>query len=162
MLVPYAIKTVSVRMPDGTIIDNVPEGLSRADLLARLKRDGYESSKLEAAAASQPGARANEPIWKQAPEVPITIRWWTMGDRYSTEVTSYAEGVGAAFALSADEAKDAEKRLWDARLRQWKEAAQVMFGGLAIGWLVVACIGWIARGFLGIPRGKDERAAQAT
>jgi hypothetical protein len=157
MLVPYAIKTVSVRMPDGTIVDNVPEGLSGAELLARLKKSGYEVSKLEAAAAS---GRASESSWKQAPEVPTRFRYW-MGERYATEVTSYAEGVGAVFALSADDAKEAEKRLWDARIRQWKEAAQVMLGGLVIGWLLFAVLGWIVRGFLGIPRGKDSRPPPA-
>ncbi|CAN5858733.1 hypothetical protein BH11PSE8_BH11PSE8_26940 [soil metagenome] len=157
MLVPYAIKTVSVRMPDGTTVENVPEGLSRADLLARLKKSGYDTSKLDAAAASAPAGRASEPLWKQAPEAPARLRYWTMGERYATDVTSYAQGVGAGFAMSAEDAREAEKRLWDARLRQWKEAAQVMFGGLVIGWLLIAVVGWIVRGFLGIPRGKDSR-----
>jgi len=163
MLVPYAIKTARVRMPDGTIVDNVPEGLSRADFMARLQRKGHKSA--EPSPPKDPSTQPGQQKEYVPPEDLLAeldnMQWWTMGERYSAEVTSYVEAVGTAFVLSADDAKEADRRLWDARLSQLKEAAQVMFGGLAVGWFVVACIGWVARGFLGIPRGKDERAAKA-
>jgi hypothetical protein len=157
MLVPYATKTVSVRMPDGTIIENLPAGVSRAEGLALLKERGYDISKLEAVATSLPSAQSSEQRLKQDPVDQTRRRYWTMGERYSTEVTSYAEGVAAGFELSADDGEEAARRLWDARLSQWKVTAQVMSGGLVIGWLLVAALGWIVRGFLGIPRGKDAR-----
>jgi len=36
---------------------------------------------------------------------------------------------------------------------------EFLVGGLAAGWAVVFTTGWIVRGFLSIPRGKDERPA---
>lgn len=31
--------------------------------------------------------------------------------------------------------------------------------GVGVGWIFVWCIGWIVRGFLGIPRGQDYRVS---
>jgi hypothetical protein len=39
---------MDVRLPDGTIIRGVPDGMSKADLTAKLARNGYDVSKLEA------------------------------------------------------------------------------------------------------------------
>jgi len=33
-------------------------------------------------------------------------------------------------------------------------------GGIAVLWTVVLSIGWIVRGFMGIPRGKDFRTSE--
>ena len=48
---------MDVRLPDGTIISNIPDGTSKADIIAKLKSSGYDTSKLEAIAA---GASAPE------------------------------------------------------------------------------------------------------
>lgn len=40
---------MDVRLPDGTIIQNVPDGTTKADLTAKLKANGYDVSKLESA-----------------------------------------------------------------------------------------------------------------
>jgi hypothetical protein len=40
---------MDVRLPDGTIIQNVPDGMSKADFTAKLKANGYDVSKLESA-----------------------------------------------------------------------------------------------------------------
>jgi hypothetical protein len=40
---------MDVRLPDGTVVRGVPEGTSRADLLDRLKRNGYNVAPLEPA-----------------------------------------------------------------------------------------------------------------
>lgn len=42
---------MDVRLPDGTVIKNVPDGMSKADLTAKLKANGYDVSKLETAVA---------------------------------------------------------------------------------------------------------------
>jgi len=39
---------MDVRLPDGTIIKGVPDNMSKADLTAKLKANGYDVSKLEA------------------------------------------------------------------------------------------------------------------
>ena len=49
---------MDVRLPDGTIIKNVPDGISKADLTAKLQANGYDISKLTAPAPTQPSAPA--------------------------------------------------------------------------------------------------------
>ena len=44
---------MDVRLPDGTIIKGVPDGMSKADLTAKLQANGYDVSKLTAPAAPQ-------------------------------------------------------------------------------------------------------------
>jgi hypothetical protein len=54
---------MDVRLPDGTVIKNVPDGMSKADLTAKLKSNGYDVSKLEAPVAppSEIPAQRKEP-----------------------------------------------------------------------------------------------------
>lgn len=84
---------------------------------------------------------------------------YIMNERYSSEVIKYGREVAAHFSLSPDGMKDAEQAVWDARIKQWKDALQFAFGGVAFLWAAVTGIGWIVRGFMGIPRGKDTRPA---
>jgi hypothetical protein len=85
---------------------------------------------------------------------PATV--W-MGGEYDPDVRRYIDGVADSFRLDPDgftrwkEVK--AERAWE----QWKQAFMVLFGGLAAGWALTACIGWVARGFLGIPKGRDMR-----
>lgn len=44
---------MDVRLPDGTIIRGVPDGMSKAELTAKLQANGYDVSKLTAPAAPQ-------------------------------------------------------------------------------------------------------------
>ena len=39
---------MDVRLPDGTVIKNVPDGTTKADLVARLEKNGYDTSGLMA------------------------------------------------------------------------------------------------------------------
>lgn len=51
---------MDVLLPDGTVIQNVPNGISKADLTAKLQANGYDVSKLDAASADAPaGGAAN-------------------------------------------------------------------------------------------------------
>lgn len=43
---------MDVRLPDGTVLQNVPDGMSKADLIVKLKSNGYDTSGLEPAAVS--------------------------------------------------------------------------------------------------------------
>lgn len=43
---------MDVRLPDGTIVKNVPDNITKADLTAKLKANGYDVSKLEAPATA--------------------------------------------------------------------------------------------------------------
>lgn len=151
MLVPYPSNGINVRMPNGTIIEGVPEGLSRADMTTRLKAGNYDVEKLlTQAAPNQPGERASEPE---------RLRMFTLGDRASDNVRTHVDAVEAAFTFPSNAVHEAEQQIWDAKLSQWKTTVLVMLGGLAGGWLLVATLGWVIRGFLGIPRGQDARPA---
>lgn len=85
-------------------------------------------------------------------------RVW-MKKRHDSDVAKYTTAFAQTFQLSEQvmEAANAERRA--ALLEQWKWALMTLFGGVAVGWGFVASIGWIARGFMGIPRGKDARPA---
>ena len=48
---------MDVRLPDGTIIQGVPEGTSRADLIERLRRNGYDVSKLGEPVSATPAVQ---------------------------------------------------------------------------------------------------------
>ena len=64
---------MDVRLPDGTVIQNVPDGISKADLTAKLKTNGYDVSKLEASAIDQiPGVNPN--MAQPALAKPLTLR----------------------------------------------------------------------------------------
>jgi hypothetical protein len=85
-----------------------------------------------------------------------------MGGPYSAEVMSYTqrfvdevfEPNGADYARADEEYS---KVVWSER----GYTSGALLGGLLFLWAVVWCIGWIMRGFLGIPRGQDYRISPA-
>ncbi len=76
---------------------------------------------------------------------------------YSSEVSDYKKKLEARFKFpSGDE--DALKREVSQRYREnWMSGLGYLVAGLAIFAGVVWAIGWITRGFLGIPHGMDKR-----
>ncbi len=80
-----------------------------------------------------------------------------MGRKYSTEVQQYTNSVANKFQLTPEGIEAFEAIQRKNLFEQWGEAAMFLFAGLAVGWAVVAAIGWIVRGFMGIPRGQDMR-----
>jgi len=51
---------MDVTLPDGTVIHGVPDGITKADLAAKLKSNGYDVSKLDALPASAVQPRATD------------------------------------------------------------------------------------------------------
>lgn len=84
-------------------------------------------------------------------------RNWMMNEKYSSDVMAYTKAVSDRFVLSGELAREGDQQIWSARIEQWKNAVLTLVGGLVVGWLMAAAIGWIVRGFMGIPRGKDRR-----
>jgi len=82
-----------------------------------------------------------------------------MGESYGSEVSAYTQRIADGFSLTRQSQETAAGQLWKARVSQWKASFQVLVFGLLFGWALTALIGWIARGFLGIPHGKDRRPA---
>lgn len=82
---------------------------------------------------------------------------WVMNEKYSTQVSQYKKTVAQAFQLTSEGAEAARKADRAALLKQWKEAVLAIFIGLTVGVVFVSAVGWIVRGFMGIPRGHDMR-----
>ncbi len=78
-------------------------------------------------------------------------------EKYSTEVSTYEKQVKKRFTLSAAEEKSALSARHIAWRKEFIEAISYLMAGLAIYAALVWVIGWIIRGFLGIPRGMDRR-----
>ena len=83
--------------------------------------------------------------------------WW-LGDKYSPDVAVYQTALAERLYLDAETIPGIKEKVRRQRAEIWGEAAGSLLGGWFILWLSAACIGWVARGFLGIPRGKDEAA----
>ena len=68
---------MDVRLPDGTIISNVPEGTSKAELTAKLKANGYDVAKLNApqqAATPAPTSEVeDQSIFRSVADVPLQV-----------------------------------------------------------------------------------------
>lgn len=80
-----------------------------------------------------------------------------MADEYNNDVRAYMDDVAAGFRLRPSDVERLQQVKRQKRWEQWKQALQVLFGGVLVGWVLTAGIGWIARGFMGIPRGQDRR-----
>lgn len=83
-----------------------------------------------------------------------------MNRPYSSEVSNYADSFAKKFKVPTEDLDGLEAKYRAARLELWTFAAQFLFGGLAVGFGFVAAVGWIVRGFFGIPRGKDFRPTE--
>lgn len=83
-----------------------------------------------------------------------------MASEHDSEVRRYMDEVAAGFKFGPSDLERLQKVRREKRWEQWKEALQVLFGGIAFWWALVTATGWIARGFMGIPRGADRRPAQ--
>lgn len=92
--------------------------------------------------------------------VALTGVRFTRIDHHSVEFDRYADGVEIEFALAPGDLNDAQQRLSNARAQLWKNAALYLAGGLAVGWALVACVGWTARRALKIPMGQDSARRQ--
>lgn len=76
---------------------------------------------------------------------------------YSSEVSDYERKLESRFKLTVSD-EDALKKEISRRYRDnWMSGLGYLVAGLAIFAGVVWAIGWITRGFLGIPRGMDKR-----
>jgi hypothetical protein len=82
-------------------------------------------------------------------------------ERYSTAVTEYTKGRAEAFRLTPDQQEAAIAETKKQTQRQVVLAIQFAIGGWVVLSALQYVIGWIVRGFMGIPHGQDHRASQA-
>jgi hypothetical protein len=76
---------------------------------------------------------------------------------YSSEVSDYKKKVEARFKIPADDEYSVKKEISQRYRENWISGLGYLFAGLAVFAGVVWAIGWITRGFLGIPHGMDKR-----
>lgn len=80
---------------------------------------------------------------------------------YSPDVQIYSERLEKDFQISGAELTEVEALLKSAYWKKARETLGYLLVGLAVFWLCVWAVGWIVRGFLGIPVGKDQREKSA-
>lgn len=76
---------------------------------------------------------------------------------FSTEVMEYKRSVAEQFSLPPSDTDIADELYKTARFKKLKESTKEILIGLAVIWTITFVLGWIIRGFLGIPQGKDFR-----
>jgi hypothetical protein len=80
---------------------------------------------------------------------------------YSSEVSEYERQLEKRFVLSPEDNNFAEKEISQRYWKDFKEGLLYLVIGLTIFGCFVWAVGWIVRGFLGIPRGMDRRPSEA-
>jgi hypothetical protein len=75
---------------------------------------------------------------------------------YSTEVSNYTKEVADNFKLSKEDEDWIDEKVWTAR---WKELKECYWHIVGIAFLFIFswCVGWVVRGFAGIPLGMDRK-----
>jgi hypothetical protein len=87
---------------------------------------------------------------------PVTQKIWG-DDKYSTNVSNYTKEYARQFVVpAADYAKldQLGRAAWWSSI---KEGALWMIGGLVFLYLLTVTLGWVVRGFMGIPKGQDSK-----
>lgn len=136
---------MDVRLPDGTIIKGVPDGMSKADLTAKLKANGYDVSRLSAPAEPAPdptdgmssgekrmagvGQGAME-VWRAAKQGDAMLRRLPVPTAMAADwLASKLTGKTAAQAKAEADAEIADARQTDAALLATPEGRQGSFAG---------------------------------
>lgn len=93
--------------------------------------------------------------------IPYRVDWkdkqWWGGERYSSEVSRYKNQTSSEFRLSKADSEWADSQWWPARWKQIRDGALWLFGGWLVLWIFASVTGWIVRGFMGIPMGRDAK-----
>lgn len=79
-------------------------------------------------------------------------------EKYSTEVSRYTKKIADNFKLSKADEEWADSAEWSGRWENIKNGVAMTIGGLAFLWIFSWCVGWIVRGFAGIPTGQDFKS----
>jgi hypothetical protein len=76
---------------------------------------------------------------------------------YSSEVSDYERKLEGRFKLTSSDEEKLKEEILHRYRENWLSGLGYLVAGLAIFDGLVWAIGWIVRGFLGIPRGMDKR-----
>lgn len=67
------------------------------------------------------------------------------------------EQSAASFSIPDPDKDELSGKVWESRKSIWAECFGALFGGLIFFGVFTWLIGWIVRGFLGVPNGSDFR-----
>ena len=123
---------------------------------ARKEREAREAA--EAAAEDKVLMARGEPPPIRTVDIP---RWYYGGNTFDDQVMSYEEQREQSFRLTPEMAQQVREsstsRLWAARREAFRSGAPWVLAILAFIWVFTAVMGWIVRGFAGVPMGADFR-----
>lgn len=80
-----------------------------------------------------------------------------MRERYSTEVGEYTQLVADKFVIPTSDEEEIDRQWWPLFLKEIGWGALWMISGLLLLFALAWTIGWIVRGFMGIPLGQDHK-----
>ncbi|TRD10905.1 hypothetical protein FGU71_02875 [Erythrobacter insulae] len=100
----------------------------------------------------------------EPPMIPPPLpSWFYTAEKYSERFAEYVDQRRSEFKVTEElKAKARERQsgaLWDERRRMFGEVFPWIGGICAFLWLFTAAMGWIIRGFAGVPTGQDFRNA---
>lgn len=81
-----------------------------------------------------------------------------MNEKYSEDVSSYTRSIIGKFNRGAEEWQEAKAEKSRVFWSGLMSMAVGIIASLAAFWIFVWAIGWIVRGFMGIPRGQDKNS----
>jgi hypothetical protein len=87
---------------------------------------------------------------------PATKQVWG-ADRWSSEVKDYVKKYTANFKIPASDYAELDRKAKSRWWTQIKEGFGSMMIGLVVLFIIVHAIGWVVRGFMGIPKGMDSK-----
>jgi hypothetical protein len=123
----------------------------------RKAQEGRQAAEDRAEEAKTAGGVASPPIIRTT----VLPKWYYIGDAYLEPARSYLDGRENSFRITPEMAREVRanstSRAWTARSRALTDAMPWVFGIIAFFWIVTAIIGWIVRGFAGVPMGSDFR-----
>lgn len=90
---------------------------------------------------------------------PLFSKWFTTAPKYSSQLDNYVAQRMRSFYMTLELRNKALKRQssahWEARKKMFGEIYRWVTGFCIALWLLTAALGWIIRGFAGIPHGQD-------
>ena len=78
--------------------------------------------------------------------------------KYSSDVELYVNKVSAAFVIPKADEEKLDKQWWSKRFRGLGAIFGWMLLNLAILFVFAWVVGWIVRGFMGVPQGQDKKS----
>ncbi|MDX9690306.1 MAG: hypothetical protein EOM37_03980 [Proteobacteria bacterium] len=82
------------------------------------------------------------------------------GSKYSDEVKAYVKKKKFSFFLPSDVDQKYRKVWWDKRLSGLWDGVKILVAGYLSLLIFSFVVGWIVRGFMGIPMGKDFKISE--